>query len=81
MTTATQSNTDLTEELRRQAIDKVKLHGLVRDYEWQCAWQSVPHAVKGKTILLTWDTPAGDLLLALTLKSGVLHIKKESLNG
>lgn len=76
MASQTASDDELTLALRRQTLTNVKLHGLIHEHEWQCAWQSVPHAVKGKRQRLTWETPYGDLTLQLTLKNHVLHIKK-----
>ena len=64
------------DQVKRRQLRKVRLEGLVAEAEWQCAFLSVPHAVKGQRIELVWELPQGDLTLAVTLRSNVVRITK-----
>ena len=64
------------EQVVRESYPVVRLQGLFHEYEWQCAYQSVPHAEKGRAQYLTWETPYGDLTLEVTLKSGVVRVRR-----
>lgn len=65
------------EQEKRALLSRVRLQGITREPEWQCAFLSVPHAVKGKEVFLTWELPGeDDLVLGVAIKSGIVRIRK-----
>ena len=66
----------MSEDDKRQRLTSIRLSGIVTEPEWQCAYLSVPHAVKGQEVFLVWDVPDGELQLGVSLKSGILRIRK-----
>ena len=66
----------MNEDDKRQKHANIRLSGIVTEPEWQCAYLSVPHAVKGQEVFLVWDVPGGELQLGVYLKAGILRIRK-----
>ena len=64
------------EQQKREELTEIRLSGVKTEPEFQCAYLSVPHAVKNREVFLVWGSPEGDIQLGVQLKSGIVRIRK-----
>ena len=57
-------------------MEKFKLLGMKTQVDWQLAYEASKHVIKGKRIVLTYETPDGDVSMAVKTLNGVTHITK-----
>ena len=66
----------IVEREKRERLTEIRLSGITTEPEFQCAYLSVPHAVKNREVFLVWGSPDGDLQLGVSLKAGIVRIRK-----